>query len=578
MNDSASPRQRPNYASSRSLNTSDTSDSHIESRNETGANDRKRKLSFSSTQSSENDKVSVVRAAGTFFPQNCNDDPPLALKKDETKSVDAGKRKCSVDSSTIESTNSHLHCDVCNEVRQLFDTRRVLFTSNSINFHSLVQQIFTDEAKLQAHALVHNFQREEEPLALNAKPGDASNQLLLQHFSKLMAEQARIPFSMESMLGASAAMPAPMLNVGVPDTYPTFGDQISAQIQAMCLAQLATAAYQQNPLLAQTLYPLLSAAGTGAAMVDPFKQTESFGLPTPNFDLMASATPQANKKIRQGRKPANLPAAKANETSRTTGNGNAAFKVFKDEPIPQGYLKFRFNEDCNFVNCGYSNLQSHFHCCRADCYYSFCDKTRFVQHTARHERLDKLMGDDFKQYRANMQCGYDHCVYKNNLGSYIRISIYTILFPSSDGRCSQFNSISFRFAGANNKSSHFHCLKCDFICSDTNKVVAHRRQHSKMEYIRTVGFRKVANNERCMISSTKKSIDSASNTQQEDDEKSDGENSNEHRDNDSHESGHDINDPNNMECSYSMKQTHYHCLVCDCSVLSRAQLSSHRHK
>lgn len=109
-------------------------------------------------------------------------------------------------------------------------------------------------------------------------------------------------------------------------------------------------------------------------------------------------------------------------------------------------------------------------------------------------------------------------------------------------------------------------------------MVAHRRQHSKMEYIRTVGFRKVANNERCMISGPKKSLDSASNTQQDDDEKTDGENSTELRDNDSHEFGHEINDSTNMECSYSMKQTHYHCLICDCSVLSRAQLSSHRHK
>lgn len=236
-----------------------------------------------------------------------------------------------------------------------------------------------------------------------------------------MAEQARIPFSMESILGATTAMPAPMMNVGNSDTYPTFGDQLSAQIQVMCLAQMATAAYQQNPLLAQTLYPLLSAAGSGVTMVDPFKQTELFGLPAPTFDLLASTSPQANKKMRQGRKSSNVSSVKASDANRVAGNGNTGFKAFKDEPIPLGYLKFRFNEDCNFANCGYSNLQSHFHCCRADCYYSFCDKTRFVQHTARHERLDKLMGDDFKQYRANMQCGYDHCVYKNNLGSYEKL-------------------------------------------------------------------------------------------------------------------------------------------------------------
>lgn len=278
-----------------------------------------------------------------------------------------------------------------------------------------IRQVFSDEAKLQAaHGGVHSFQQEDDPPASGSKPVDASNQILLQHFSKLMADQVRNPFSMESILGApNAITAAPMLN---PDAYPSFGDQLSAHIQAMCLAQLATAAYQQNPLLAQTLYPLLSAAGgVGAAIVDPFKQSEAFGAPAPPFDLLASTVPPASKKARQTRKSTNAAHAKGNEATRMAGS--ASFKAFKDEPIPQGYLKFRFNEDCNFPNCGYSNLQSHFHCCRTDCYYSFCDKTRFVQHTARHERLDKLMGDDFKQYRANMQCGYDHCVYKNNLGA-----------------------------------------------------------------------------------------------------------------------------------------------------------------
>ncbi|XP_055922519.1 uncharacterized protein LOC129953387 isoform X2 [Eupeodes corollae] len=192
------------------------------------------------------------------------------------------------------------------------------------------------------------------------------------------------------------------------------------------------------------------------------------------------------------------------------------FKL-RDEQIPNGYLKFRFNEDCFFQKCGYRNHQSHFHCDRNDCHYSFCDKTRFVQHTARHERLDKLMGNDFRQYRANMSCGYENCAYFKNLGS-------------------------------TNKSSHFHCLKCEFICSDTNKVVAHRRQHNKMEYIRMAGFRKVTNSEKC--DSTFETTVATS--------------------------GNEL--PGTAECSYSQKQTHYHCLVCDVSVLSKAQLSSHKHK
>jgi hypothetical protein len=49
----------------------------------------------------------------------------------------------------------------------------------------------------------------------------------------------------------------------------------------------------------------------------------------------------------------------------------------------------------------------------------------------------------------------------------------------------------FIFAGTGqNKASHFHCLKCDFVCTDTNKVVAHRRQHQKLDSIQAAGFEK----------------------------------------------------------------------------------------
>jgi hypothetical protein len=34
----------------------------------------------------------------------------------------------------------------------------------------------------------------------------------------------------------------------------------------------------------------------------------------------------------------------------------------------------------------------------------------------------------------------------------------------------------------------------------------------------------------------------------------------------------------NNECTYCLKQTHYHCLICDGSVLSRAQIGTHRHR
>ena len=56
----------------------------------------------------------------------------------------------------------------------------------------------------------------------------------------------------------------------------------------------------------------------------------------------------------------------------------------------------------------------------------------------------------------------------------------------------------FSIPGANQKSSsHFHCLKCDYYCTDTNKVVAHRRQHQKLDSIMAAGFEKYTPTQAC---------------------------------------------------------------------------------
>ncbi|ALC43707.1 CG7512 [Drosophila busckii] len=198
-----------------------------------------------------------------------------------------------------------------------------------------------------------------------------------------------------------------------------------------------------------------------------------------------------------------------------TRSSSSSNKRARDQDIPTGYLKFRFNEDCRFERCGYRNHQSHFHCNRRDCHYSFCDKTRFVQHTARHERMDTLMGEDFLQFRANMRCGKPNCSYDTPT---------TEDYQSTDALA--------LLSAAPKKTSHFHCRKCDYVCTDSNKVVAHRRLHMRLEYVRSAGFRKIASNESC----------------------------------------------DSPACSYALRHTHYHCISCDCSVLSRAQLAAHRHR
>lgn len=306
--------------------------------------------------------------------------------------------------------------------------------------------MFDDESKLMLHSVKHKTEIDSMSAGQESDP----SQELMQNFAKQMAKQSENMFNMESFMNPVASVISNLAQMnqnqmamggGGAEGFP-FNDQLSAQtIQTLCLAPLA-ALYQNNPMMYQHLYPLLGAVeqmkqqqDAGQRMFlpqtspNPLQMNNPFGA----FDLANLAAANVGKKSattsgklakqaskltgKNDTKSTKMIATSADVTVQSNRNsGN--FKIFKDEPIPKGYLKFRFNEDCGFAQCGYSNLQSHFHCCRADCHYSFCDKTRFVQHTARHERLDKLMGDDFKQYRANMSCGHDDCVYKNNLGKF----------------------------------------------------------------------------------------------------------------------------------------------------------------
>merc|ERR1719189_2430546 len=153
----------------------------------------------------------------------------------------------------------------------------------------------------------------------------------------------------------------------------------------------------------------------------------------------------------------------------------SSMRMLKDEPVPEGYMRFRFNEDCGFQSCNYREHQTHFHCMRKDCNYRFCDKTRFVQHTARHERLDTLCGKEFEGFRG-VSCGRETCE--------LNVDYQKSQPAPGDPQKS---------------SSHFHCLKCDYYCTDTNKVVAHRRQHQKLDSIMAAGFEKYTPTQYCNI-------------------------------------------------------------------------------
>ena len=169
----------------------------------------------------------------------------------------------------------------------------------------------------------------------------------------------------------------------------------------------------------------------------------------------------------------------------------------KDESVPNGYSRWRFNEDCQYRKCAYRQSVTHFHCRRDDCGYGFSDRSRLVQHTLRHERIDSITGGEMQQYRINQDCGRDGCEF-------------------------------------NMKMSHFHCHRCSYSCTDSSKVLTHRKHHAKLDSINSQGFQKYSITEDCKVN----------------------------------------------VCPYVGKQSHFHCLVEDCRtpVLGPAQMASHKVK
>ena len=169
----------------------------------------------------------------------------------------------------------------------------------------------------------------------------------------------------------------------------------------------------------------------------------------------------------------------------------------KDESVPAGYSRWRFNDDCQYIKCAYRQSVTHFHCIRSDCGYGFSDRSRLVQHTLRHERIDSITGGELQQYRINQDCGRDGCEF-------------------------------------NLKMSHFHCHRCAYCCTDSSKVLTHRKYHAKLESINSQGFQKYSVTDDCKVN----------------------------------------------VCPYVGKQNHFHCLVEDCRtpVLGPAQMQSHKLK
>ncbi|XP_062532536.1 uncharacterized protein LOC101735730 isoform X7 [Bombyx mori] len=436
----------------------------------------------------EQDNVSVVKATGTFYPSshlrsNASSPSPRSIydaspSKDLKPRVDFEKKAFEPHKSTGPTIPPSCHDQTCPLNK----------SAGGMNLHyhcPHCSQAYVDLKLLFSHMMKKHSNNESAPAGLAAT-------------KTLEREYPEISILPSTASSSASQAPSPS------QRQPNPADQVQA-VHSLLLQQYLAGGRKgslQDQLKMQQQYTASLAGLPGLAQVALFSQG---GPPFPLYptmlyppDLLLEQSLIQGHGLHPGMDKEAEMIAKSRRTHTARG---PHMRVLKDEPIPEGYLRFRFNEDCAYQNCGYREHQTHFHCTRKDCGYSFCDKTRFVQHTARHERLDTLMGGDFQQYRANVYCQRPECPHASTFGQ--------------------------------NKASHFHCLKCDFVCTDTNKVVAHRRQHQKLDSIQAAGFEKFPPSKGC---------------------------------------GYE------PQCIHSKKQTHYHCLQCGFAVLGLSQMTSHKYK
>ena len=116
------------------------------------------------------------------------------------------------------------------------------------------------------------------------------------------------------------------------------------------------------------------------------------------------------------------------ENSTTGDNGSMI-----QEPHLDGFRRYPFGEECGVPKCAYRLSGSHWHCEEPNCSFGLNDKSRGAAHSQKHAQVKAMLGDDFEHYSAKSNCNRPDCEHAMS-------------------------------------SAHFHCKKCAYITTITNKV------------------------------------------------------------------------------------------------------------
>ncbi|XP_076019583.1 zinc finger protein castor homolog 1 isoform X1 [Genypterus blacodes] len=172
-------------------------------------------------------------------------------------------------------------------------------------------------------------------------------------------------------------------------------------------------------------------------------------------------------------------------------------KMLDEGMMLEGFRRYDLYENCKDTACQFSLKVTHYHCTRENCGYKFCGRTHMYKHAQHHDRVDNLVLDDFKRFKSSLSCNFPDCQFSGN-------------------------------------STHFHCLRCGFRCTDSTKVTAHRKHHGKQDVISAAGFCQFSSSVDCEVT----------------------------------------------DCKYKLKCSHFHCTFPECkhTVVGMSQMDSHKRK